>query len=227
MGRLFPLPSPFSDRTPTVINLDEAYVDEVLDALGSETARQLLLALYEEPRTMSDLAEVSDTSVQNVDYHLQNFEDAGLVEPIDAVDSDQGRAVTVWAPSHDPIVVTAGSKRQTNRLRDLIKQLVGMVGVLALASLLIEWVAQKFTPRRIASGGPTTPTTPTPTPNPNAAPATARNVTETAQNVTGPAGEVSRSLLAGPIPPGLIFFTGGLFILAFVIGWSWYWQSAG
>lgn len=229
MTRLFPFESPFSrrDPDPTVINLDEDGVEEILDALGSETARQYLLALYEEPRTMSELAEVSDTSVQNVDYHLQKFEGAGLVEPIDTVDAEQGGAVTVWAPRHDPIVVTAGSEQRINRLRDLLKRVVGTVGILALVSLLVEGVARLLRPRGLEPEGQPPPTTPTPKTGEGVPVQPPRNVTETAQNVTAtatstPSGEMAGGLFTGPIPPGFVFFVGGLFVVALVASWGWY-----
>lgn len=235
MGRLFPLDSPFSDRDPepAVFNLDEADGDAVLDTLGSDTARQLLAALYEEPRTMSDLAEISDTSVQNVEYHLRNFEDAGLVEPVDTLDSEQGRAVTVWAPSQDPLVVMAGSTHQTSRLREVFERLVGTVGILALASVLIELVARELTPR--GRKPQPYPPSPTPTPSAEAQPGmpvgTPTNTTATPLNETAtptlqtPTREVGEGLVAGGIPPGFLFFAGGLFVLFVVLVWRWYHHS--
>lgn len=72
---------------PRVIEMADA--DDILDALGAETRRETFRALFDEPATPSELAERVDTSIQNVDYHLQNLRSVGLVEPVETIYSEK------------------------------------------------------------------------------------------------------------------------------------------
>lgn len=102
-----PLPlRPSIEHTPrrrTAFRLGEDDTPAVLEALASETARSVLLALAEEPRTASDLAGAVDTSLQNVHYHLNNLLEAGLVTGIGTWYSAKGKEMTVYAPSSEGI----------------------------------------------------------------------------------------------------------------------------
>jgi predicted transcriptional regulator len=80
----------------------------VIDALASRTARSILSALYEEPRPPSELASAVETSTQNVNYHLGNLEEAGLVEVVDTWYSSKGAEMDVYAPSAEPLCVFVG-----------------------------------------------------------------------------------------------------------------------
>ncbi|MFT4949277.1 MAG: DNA-binding transcriptional ArsR family regulator [Natronomonas sp.] len=85
MGQVFPLRSSvdLGDREPRLVDMDDERADEVFGALASGTTRQVLSALHGEPQTASDLAEVTDTSVQNTQYHLEKLRNVDLVEPVD------------------------------------------------------------------------------------------------------------------------------------------------
>ena len=67
----------------------EAFTD-VLDAVGSDTARGILLSVSQQPLTASEIAARVDTSVQNASYHLDRLTDAGLVRVCDTVYSEKG-----------------------------------------------------------------------------------------------------------------------------------------
>jgi predicted transcriptional regulator len=97
---------PDPDPDPRVLNGDQA--SDVLDALSSATARHILLALYDAPRPMSEVAEEVDTSVQNAKYHLDNLERADLVEVADTWYSSKGAEMDVYAPASGPLVLFAG-----------------------------------------------------------------------------------------------------------------------
>ena len=71
--------------------LDDEEVEPLIGSLSSATARSLLTALHEEPRTASELAEVVDTSLQNVRHHVGNLQDADLVEVAETRYSVKGR----------------------------------------------------------------------------------------------------------------------------------------
>lgn len=266
MAKLFPFRSePDVHTGPQLVNIDDETADDVFAALSSETARVILGHLYDEPATASDLADAVDTSLQNVRYHLDKLTAAGLVEAVDTWYSSRGTEMTVYAPTSDPLVVTAGREERTTVLKQALTRLVGAVGVLGLASALINRFAPTPARSRTATGdgefsvmantsGTETPTdlatatqdttatgggdggagavletplteatrvptataegdtvaldTPTATPSPTPTPAAAD-------------GGIVDTVLTGP-PPGVVFFAGGLLVLALVTAW-WYW----
>lgn len=110
MSALLPQRSPVepTNRESQVVNLGEAGSDAVFSVLSTEIARQLLAELYEDPATQSELADRLDTSLQNVNYHLGNLVEAGLVEVVDQWYSEKGREMDVYAPDGSPLVLVVG-----------------------------------------------------------------------------------------------------------------------
>lgn len=100
---------------PEVVGLDDEESGDVISVLGSEVARSVLARLYDSPATQSELADTVDTSIQNVDYHLENLSAAGLVEVTDQWYSENGAEMDVYAPTNDPLVLVAGA---SGRLED-------------------------------------------------------------------------------------------------------------
>lgn len=152
MAKLFPFrPEPDVRSDPQLVNIDDDAADDVFAALSSDTARAILRALYVEPATASDLADAVETSLQNARYHLDNLMDAGLVEAVDTWYSSRGTEMTVYAPTSDPLIVTAGREERTTVLKQALSRIVGAIGVLGLASLLID----RFAPGPATQPGPT------------------------------------------------------------------------
>lgn len=141
-----------TDEQPRVIEIADTDADEVLDTLGSDTRRETFKALFDEPRTPSELADHLDTSIQNVDYHLSNLEAAGLVEEIDTVYSDKGNEMSVYGPAYDPLVFV-GENQRTDPLRQTLTNIVGGLGLLAGASLLVQWGTELLVRSRFDAGG--------------------------------------------------------------------------
>ena len=129
------------DGEPRVVGVDSDDADEVLAALSSSTARELLTALHDEPGTASDLADRVDTSLQNVQYHLGNLEDAEIVEVIDTAYSEKGREMKVYAPVDQPLVVFAGDGETETGLRAALSRLIGGLGAVAGGGLLVQALA--------------------------------------------------------------------------------------
>jgi DNA-binding transcriptional ArsR family regulator len=154
---IFPLRSEpdVDDREPKLVDLTEADAGEVFDALGSETARTLLLELHDEPRPASELAEAVDTSVQNVQYHLTKLVAADLVEGVDTWYSESGSEMTVYAPADESLVLFAGEEPESS-LRRLLERLMGVGGVLAVGAVAVALaVGGRGGPER-AAGNATT-----------------------------------------------------------------------
>lgn len=133
-----PEASPSEDAGPRVIGVDSEDADEVLSALSSETARRLLAEVHDDPAPPSELADRVDTSLQNVQYHLENLEDAGAVEVVDTAYSAKGREMDVYAAADQPLVIFAGGQDEGSMLRTALKRLVGALGALAVASLAVQ-----------------------------------------------------------------------------------------
>ena len=106
------------ENDPEVVNFDQA--GDVLDVLSSTTARRVLLALYDSPLPMSDLAEEVDTSLQNVEYHLDRLEAAGVVEVTDTWYSSKGAEMDVYAPTSAPLVVLVGDSDTEAAVTDAV-----------------------------------------------------------------------------------------------------------
>lgn len=145
-----------AERGSDVIAIDDEAADEVFSALSSTTARSVLSTLHEQPRPASEIASEVDTSLQNVNYHLEKLGDSGLVEVVDGTYSDQGREMKVYAPTNKTLVLFAGDDLQRPALRELVEQLVGFVSLFALAGFLVDRLASSVSrdPSYVfASGG--------------------------------------------------------------------------
>ena len=120
-----------------VLGVDKEGTADVFEALASETARRVLTAIYHEPAPPSALAKRLDMSVQNVSYHLDNLEDAGVVEVADTRYSEKGKEMNLYAPADDPVVVFVGTEERKAGFLSLLKRLVGATGLLLLGSVLL------------------------------------------------------------------------------------------
>jgi len=149
MSSLLPLRSEptTGSQDPRVVDLEGEDAEQVFSALSSSTARRIVAELHEQPQTQSDVAERLDTTVQNVRYHLDKLEDAGLVEVVDTWYSSRGNEMKVYAPV-DGALIVSGDEGTASRLRSAISRLVGGVTILGLASLLLQTLLDRFGPVR-------------------------------------------------------------------------------
>ncbi|KAB1197478.1 MULTISPECIES: helix-turn-helix domain-containing protein [Haloferax] len=129
-------------RDPRVIGLDSDEADELLAAISSSTARSVLASLHEAPATSSELAADVDTSLQNVQYHLGNLSDAGLIEVVDTRYSEKGREMKVYTPSDRALVVVAGREDETRGLKGALSRLIGGIGVLGVGGVVVNRLAR-------------------------------------------------------------------------------------
>jgi DNA-binding transcriptional ArsR family regulator len=138
MSSIFPIRDSVSlgDREPRLVDLDEETADEVFEALSSGTTRTIFLELHNSPQTASDLADVTETSVQNAQYHLQKLQEADLVDVVDTWYSERGSEMKVYAPSDESLVLFAGRDKQ-HSLRRLVNRVMGILGVLVPSSALV------------------------------------------------------------------------------------------
>jgi DNA-binding transcriptional ArsR family regulator len=279
MARLLPSTpdtSEAEESDPRVIGLDSEAADDLIDAMSSETARELLASLHEDPATPSEIADSVDTSLQNAQYHIENLREVGAIEVIDTVYSEKGREMNVYAPADDPLVIVAAEDEQTSGLRAMLSRLLGGVGALLLGSTAVQQLfgdgilpgpfggtgaggsgaasesatesdgggavatstpteAATETPTQTATetAAPTATETPagTTTPAATTTPTPQATATETAAPTSTPAAETMDTVtesaasggidLVGTLPPGVLFFLGGLVVLVVVAALSY------
>jgi len=226
MSQVFPLRSSVSldDRQPRLVDLDDDVADEVFEALSARTTRRVFSALHDEPRAASDLATVTDTSIQNAQYHLEKLQDADLVGVVDTWYSERGTEMDVYAPTDEALVLFAGG--ETRSLRSLLKRALAAVGLLGLVSLLVSLAADRLV---------AWPTAGEAAPTAESADAAAVAADESGdgggsaagdtavERAADGAGEVAAA--ASGVDPallaGIACFVGGLVVLA-VVGAVWY-----
>jgi DNA-binding transcriptional ArsR family regulator len=155
MARLFPFRSePESEEgQPRIVDLEGEDADAVFGALSSTTARRIYARVDDEPSTPSDIAEAIDSSIQNVRYHLEKLEDAGLVEVVDTWYSSRGNEMSVYATTDGPLIVTSDESK-ASQLRAALSRFVGGLAGLAGASLLVQYGVTRWVGRDGAGTSP-------------------------------------------------------------------------
>lgn len=147
MGRILPTSSEKTvdqSGNPQLICLNDERSEEILSAVQSETARSVFRALTEETMTPSQIAEALDVSVENTTYHLDNLQDAGLIEVVDTVYSEKGREMDVYGPSEDPLLLFFGSSKNESGLRSAFSDVVPVIGPIAILISLKEAISQSL-----------------------------------------------------------------------------------
>lgn len=125
-----------------LLGFDEDASESVLDAISSDTARELLGEIHRDPGTPSELAQRTDTTLQNVSYHLKRLEEADLIRVAGTQYSDRGREMDVYAPADEPLVVFVGTEQRKRSLRRLLQRFIGAVGVLGVLSVILHAVIE-------------------------------------------------------------------------------------
>jgi len=199
MARLLPSRSGESsdpESDPRVVGLDSEDADDLLAAMSSETARELLSSLHEAPATPSEVADRVDTSLQNAQYHIDNLQEAGAIEVADTVYSEKGREMNVYAPADRPLVVVAGDD-ETGGIRTALASLLAGVGLLGVIGAIINAVSGRGflgTEPETATGGDA-------------------GGGLTAMDAATPTPTAGGAAPIDPTAPGTLFFFGGLTVL--------------
>jgi DNA-binding transcriptional ArsR family regulator len=185
-----------SPDEPRVLDVSGEDAAATFDALGSETARQIMAAVYEQPRTPVEIREEVGTSLQNVHYHMEKLEDADLVKPAGVGYSEKGNEMTVYAPASEAVVLFAGEEQERSRIERLVGRVLGLYFVLALATVAFHYVYERFVRQPDA-----------------------QSVQLTADTAAGRVGDAAAS--GGALDPAVVFFLGGLVALCGVTAY-WY-----
>lgn len=134
-----------------IVGVDDD-VSAVLDALSSETAREILNAVYDDPGTPSELADRLDMSIQKVSYHLEKLEDEDLIAVAGVQYSEKGQEMKVYEPPDDPLVLFVGTQERKRSLRSLVRRVLPVVGILTAASVVMQVLLGRV-PFQLGSSG--------------------------------------------------------------------------
>lgn len=133
-----------SPDEPKLLDIDGDEAAEAFDVLGSETARSILATIYDDPKPPTEIRAVVGTSLQNVHYHVERLEEAGLIEPVGSGYSSKGNEMTVYGPASEAVVVFAGVDEDGARLYDLLKQLFGLFVVVGASTLVFALLHERL-----------------------------------------------------------------------------------
>jgi DNA-binding transcriptional ArsR family regulator len=229
MSRLFPsLPDATpEDREPRVVGVDDEDADDLIAALGSTTAREILTHLHDEPATKSEIAAAVDTSLQNVQYHLSKLDGADLVDVVDTTYSEKGREMDVYAAADEPLVLFAGGSEESTGIKSALTRLLGGYALIAAAAALAQRALSVAAPTAEVStagdgGGDVTTqgASGADAGQETAADGADAAVDGTVEYVVDPLAEYAVSLLE----PGVVFFLGAAIV--FTLAWA-YWYRRG
>lgn len=187
------------ETEPDVLSIDDEEADAVFSALSSHTTRSILAHLYENPLTATGIADAVDTSIQNVNYHLQKLDDGGLIQVVETTYSDQGKEMKIYGPTNKALVIFASDEAHRPSLVDMLKRLFGFIGIFALLSFLVDRGVRQLLIQGSSRSTPSAGSSSNPT--------------------------AGHSLIASsPIPPGLLFFSGAALALLSISLWWYYHQ---
>ncbi|MFC6964385.1 ArsR/SmtB family transcription factor [Halocatena marina] len=104
-----------------IIDENDAGVDAAYNALTASTTRQILSIIYNHPSTPCDIQAETETSLQNVHYHLSKLENVGFIQPAGTGYSEKGTEMTLYAPTHESIVLFIGQDPAHQQLREFLQ----------------------------------------------------------------------------------------------------------
>jgi predicted transcriptional regulator len=87
------------------LSLAASELEPVLDAIGAETARDILAVLGTDSLNTAEIARQVGTSIQNTRYHLDGLCDAGLVQVTGSRYSTKGVEMDVYAVTVDEVLI--------------------------------------------------------------------------------------------------------------------------
>ena len=220
MSLLPSTPDITADSEPRVVGLDSDEADDLMAALSSETARQVLSELHEEPAPPGELADRVDTSLQNAQYHLEKLEDAGAIEVVGTAYSEKGREMSVYGPADSPLVIFAGEEERASGLKSAVSRLFGGVLALAVGAVAVQTAfgpdaAESTEMADGGNGGDDVGTLETAEEGARDAPAAGDGgfVSE----LTDSFDAIVEGIFGAGLPPGLAFFLGGVVVLTVAV----------
>lgn len=135
MGTILPTSSDASitrSDDPNLLCIDDEHTSEVLKTLSSETSQDIFTALNEEPMATQDIADELNLSLQQVSYHLDNLQEAGLITVLDTCYSEKGMEMEVYGPSETPLLLYLGPADDRPGMLESFKRFAHVLGPIAV-----------------------------------------------------------------------------------------------
>lgn len=148
---------PVPDDDVRVVDIEAGEGGNVLDALGSETTREVFEAVRTDPRTATGVSDEVETSLQNAKYHLEKLERADLVEVADTWYSAQGNEMDVYAPTSDALVLFAGPEESKSALGERLPDVIAAILALTVGAVAVERIARVWNTTYASGGRPRLP----------------------------------------------------------------------
>lgn len=140
-----------------VVNLDSDTADEVLDALSSNTTREVFIKIYDSPKTVSEVAEDTENTIQNTKYHFEKLVETGIIKEVGEKYSEKGNTMSIYGPTNEGIIFLADNE---GNLKDQITRsvknfVIPVISFIVLSSFLAYMVEQyeKYTKFSRSSSG--------------------------------------------------------------------------
>lgn len=133
-----------------VADMNDEDVVQIFKALSGKSTYRIYTEIQETPRTASELQDQLETSIQNIHYHLDKLEDAGLIEVVDAQYSEKGTEMAVFGPTHSPLIISFAPEAVHTHIQTTLTRLLSAVAFLGVVSIGVElafnWAAFTGTP---------------------------------------------------------------------------------
>ena len=185
---------------------------KIAKAMASQTAGDILRALSEKGKSLTEITDQLTIPLTTVKYHVENLLDAGLVRVADTKYSVKGREVKIYSLSDQLFIV---APRQSN-VRSFILKYASLFGIVAFGTFVLSIVLPILAENSVGEN------TMFATSAPVVAPAVQREAGVMATKMA-----YDGSWYASTVPdPILSFFIGGVFvILVLMIYEAYLWKK--
>ena len=120
-----------SNDNAYLLQITDDAADNILENLSSETTRSVVQYLSETTATPSEIADATDNSIQNVNYHLTKLVDADIAESVGSQYSEKRTEMEIYGLKYDPLVIVVGEKNPILPF----KRILSIVGVWVIGFL--------------------------------------------------------------------------------------------
>lgn len=119
---------------PAIYTLSQDSGREIASVLSSDSTRPIFEVIESQAATPVEIAEGLDMTLQNVHYHVEKLEEAGLIEVTGIEYSDRGREMHIYESVHDEVILCQDSATK-DQLDRLLKRLLdgSMVAIILSA----------------------------------------------------------------------------------------------
>ncbi len=127
------------EETTVILEQGSPETLKVAKAMSSVTASTLLNLLSEGPMTATDLADRTDIPLTTIKYHLENLQDAGLIEVADIRWSEKGRQMKRYRVIQKDIIITP---KKTTPVKKMVEHYGIAAGVLTVCCAAVPLLSR-------------------------------------------------------------------------------------